>query len=54
MNLWTGMGIATSVTWLFNFVLAVTWPTFENKLHRVGAFCWYGGWCVIGWIMIFW
>lgn len=47
------MGIVTSVTWIFNFTLAVTWPLFLSTFDKVGAFSWYGTWCVIGWFMIF-
>lgn len=48
-----GMGLVTGVTWIFNFLLAVTWPLFLKKFHKEGAFSWYGGWCVVGWFMVF-
>lgn len=47
------MGIVTSINWLFNFILALTWPWFLRKFGSAGAFSWYGGWCVVGWFMIF-
>ncbi|KAL2278697.1 hypothetical protein FJTKL_14255 [Diaporthe vaccinii] len=47
-----GMGLATSVTWIFNFLLAVTWPVFNRDFGKPGAFSWYGGWCVVGWFMV--
>ncbi|KAI7772924.1 hypothetical protein LA080_013137 [Diaporthe eres] len=33
-----GMGLATSVTWIFNFLLAVTWPVFNRDFGKPGAF----------------
>ncbi|KAF2500921.1 hypothetical protein BU16DRAFT_185712 [Lophium mytilinum] len=47
-----GMGIVTSVNWFFNFLLGITWPSFETAFHPSGAFAWYAAWCIIGWWMI--
>ena len=47
-----GMGIATALNWILNFFVAVTWPLFENRFHRQGAFAWYAAWCVVGEIVI--
>lgn len=47
-----GMGIVTSLNWLFNGLLAFTWPFFEQDFHWWGAFLWYAIWCVIGEIAI--
>ncbi|GAB7357315.1 hypothetical protein MBLNU459_g8277t1 [Dothideomycetes sp. NU459] len=47
-----GMGIVTSINWLFNGLLAFTWPFFEQDFHWWGAFLWYAMWCVIGEIAI--
>lgn len=46
------MGIVTSLNWLFNGLLAFTWPFFEQDFHWWGAFLWYAIWCVIGEIAI--
>ncbi|KAK0704933.1 hypothetical protein B0H67DRAFT_649329 [Lasiosphaeris hirsuta] len=47
-----GMSLATATTWLFNFLLAVTWPSLLNAFTPQGAFAWYGGWCVVGFFLI--
>ncbi|KAF2814572.1 putative MFS myo-inositol transporter [Mytilinidion resinicola] len=47
-----GMGIVTSVNWFFNFLLSITWPSFETAFHPSGAFAWYAAWCIMGWWMI--
>lgn len=41
-----GMSWATSICWLFNFLLAFTWPRLRNAYGITGAFCWYAGWNV--------
>lgn len=46
------MGLITSVNWLFNFVLAITWPPLVKRIDLTGGFLYYGGWCVLGWVMI--
>ncbi|KAL1614374.1 hypothetical protein SLS54_009801 [Diplodia seriata] len=47
-----GMGIATAVLWLFNAVLAITYPQFLKTFTAAGTFGWYAGWCFVGWFMI--
>ncbi|KAL5043076.1 hypothetical protein BDW71DRAFT_200122 [Aspergillus fruticulosus] len=47
-----GMALATATTWLFNFVLAITWPSLRIAFKDQGAFSWYAGWCIVGWWMI--
>lgn len=47
-----GMSVATATTWLFNFILAVTWPSLQAAFTPQGAFSWYAGWNVIGFIMV--
>lgn len=47
-----GMSIATANLWFFNFLLAVTWPSFQVAFTQAGAFGWYAAWCVVGWFMI--
>lgn len=47
------MGFVTGTLWFFNFVIAVTWPTFFKAFKSYGAFSYYAGWCVVGWILIF-
>jgi hypothetical protein len=46
------MGIVTAMLWGFNFLVAITWTGFQNKLKNAGAFAWYAVWCVIGEIVI--
>ncbi|KAG0144641.1 hypothetical protein CROQUDRAFT_672231 [Cronartium quercuum f. sp. fusiforme G11] len=48
-----GMSYATAVCWLFNFVLAITFPLLLNAFTPQGAFGWYAGWCIIGWVLVF-
>ncbi|KAL4940147.1 hypothetical protein BDV06DRAFT_230548 [Aspergillus oleicola] len=47
-----GMALATATTWLFNFVLAITWPSLRIAFTDQGAFSWYAGWCVVGWWLV--
>ncbi|KAL4784072.1 hypothetical protein BJX76DRAFT_357402 [Aspergillus varians] len=47
-----GMALATATTWLFNFVLAITWPSLRMAFTDQGAFSWYAGWCIVGWWMV--
>lgn len=48
-----GMSFATAVCWFFNFVLAITFPLMLNAFKPQGAFGWYAGWCIIGWVLVF-
>ncbi|KAL8824380.1 MAG: hypothetical protein Q9191_005092 [Dirinaria sp. TL-2023a] len=48
-----GMSMATATLWLFNFLLAVTFPSFEDTFGKAGAFGYYSAWCVVGWFLIF-
>ncbi len=47
-----GMSFATSSTWLFNFVVALTFPSLLTRFKPQGAFGWYAGWNLIGWFLI--
>ncbi|PYH87859.1 MFS sugar transporter [Aspergillus ellipticus CBS 707.79] len=47
-----GMALATATTWLFNFLLAITWPSLRAAFTPQGAFSWYAAWCIIGWWLI--
>ena len=47
-----GMSMATATLWFFNFLLAVTFPKFEDAFTPSGAWGYYAAWCVIGWFMI--
>lgn len=47
-----GMSIATATLWFFNFLLAITWPSFQVAFTTAGAFGYYAAWCVVGWFMI--
>jgi MFS family permease len=48
-----GMGLVTSVNWLFNWLVAFTFPWFFKKFDVYGAFLWYAGWCLFLWVLIF-
>ncbi|KAK7035227.1 hypothetical protein VNI00_011994 [Paramarasmius palmivorus] len=45
-----GMSLATAVLWFFNAVLALTWPRLLGAFQPQGAFGWYAGWNVVGFI----
>ena len=44
--------MATALTWFFNFLLAVTFPKFQDAFQNTGAFGYYAAWCVVGWVLI--
>ena len=46
------MSFATSTTWLFNFIVALTFPRLLTAFKPQGAFGWYAGWNLIGWLLI--
>eukprot|EP00871_Galdieria_phlegrea_P005174 jgi/Galph1/5658/GphlegSOOS_G4207.1 len=48
-----GMSFATATTWIFSFVLSLSWPDMLQRFGPQGAFGWYAAWCVIGEILIF-
>ncbi len=48
-----GMSMATATLWLFNFMLAITFPSFQVAFTNAGAFGYYAAWCLVGWFMIF-
>ncbi|KAI9282156.1 hypothetical protein BC943DRAFT_329278 [Umbelopsis sp. AD052] len=47
-----GMSFATFVTWTFSFILALVFPAQLAAFTPTGAFCWYAGWCIIGFFLI--
>ncbi|KAL9054520.1 MAG: hypothetical protein Q9206_003501 [Seirophora lacunosa] len=47
-----GMSMATALTWFFNFLLAVTFPKFQDAFQNTGAFGYYAAWCAVGWVLI--
>ncbi|KAK4252026.1 hypothetical protein C7999DRAFT_10387 [Corynascus novoguineensis] len=47
-----GMSLATATTWLFNFILALTWPSMLNAFTPQGGFSWYAGWNIIGFFLV--
>jgi hypothetical protein len=48
-----GMSVAVAITWGFSFLLSVCWPSMLITFKPQGAFSWYAGWCLIGWVVIF-
>jgi len=47
-----GMGLATAITWLFNFVVSLTFPRLLGAFKPQGAFGWYAAWNLVGWFLI--
>ncbi|KAJ9649279.1 hypothetical protein H2199_000054 [Coniosporium tulheliwenetii] len=47
-----GMSLATATTWFFNFVLSITWPSLLEAFTPTGAFSWYAGWNIVGWVLV--
>ncbi|KAK3066722.1 hypothetical protein LTR53_016811 [Teratosphaeriaceae sp. CCFEE 6253] len=45
-----GMSFATATCWGFNFIVSLTWPSLQVAFTPTGAFCWYAGWNVFGWV----
>jgi len=48
-----GMSSATSVTWIFSFILGFTFPSLLSAFTPQGAFGFYAAWCAVGWLLIF-
>ncbi|GAA5967400.1 hypothetical protein JCM21900_001041 [Sporobolomyces salmonicolor] len=47
-----GMSYATATTWIFNFIVALTFPRLLGAFKPQGAFGWYAGWNVIGTVLV--
>ncbi|KAH8995253.1 hypothetical protein EDB86DRAFT_1186773 [Lactarius hatsudake] len=47
-----GMSFATAITWLFNFVVAITFPRLLGAFKPQGAFGWYSAWNIVGFVAI--
>ncbi|PGH14762.1 hypothetical protein AJ80_05806 [Polytolypa hystricis UAMH7299] len=47
-----GMSLATATTWFFNFILAITWPSMLRAFTPQGAFGWYAGWNIVGFVLV--
>ncbi|BGP66112.1 hypothetical protein NBRC10512v2_007507 [Rhodotorula toruloides] len=47
-----GMSYATAVTWLFNFIVALTFPRLLTAFTPQGAFGWYAGWNALGTLLV--
>jgi sugar porter (SP) family MFS transporter len=48
-----GMSLATMTLWGFNFILSLTWTSLLKRLGAPGAFGYYAGWNVVGFLLIF-
>lgn len=48
-----GMSSSTAITWGFNFIISFTWPPLQRAFGDLGAFSWYAGWNVAGWIFCY-
>ncbi|CCM04904.1 uncharacterized protein FIBRA_07100 [Fibroporia radiculosa] len=47
-----GMSFSTAMLWLFNFVIAFTFPRLLGAFKPQGAFGWYAAWNVLGFVLI--
>lgn len=47
-----GMGLATSINWLFNWLVAFSAPYLFNHFDMGGTFGLYAGLCALMWILI--
>lgn len=47
-----GMSFATATTWIFNFIVALTFPRLLDAFTPTGAFGWYAAWNIVGWLLI--
>ncbi|GLB37271.1 putative sugar (and other) transporter [Lyophyllum shimeji] len=47
-----GMSLATAVLWFFNFVIAITFPRLLGAFKPQGAFGWYAGWNIVGFVAV--
>ncbi|CAM1500464.1 Fc.00g096260.m01.CDS01 [Cosmosporella sp. VM-42] len=43
------MASSTAITWVFNFIISLTWPKLVESFGSTGAFCWYVSWNLFGW-----
>lgn len=48
-----GMSLATITLWGFNFLLSLTWPSMLKAFKPQGAFGWYAGWNIVGFLLVF-
>lgn len=48
-----GMSSSTAITWGFNFIISFSWPKMVKVFGNTGAFCWYAGWNIFGWIFTY-
>lgn len=47
------MSSATAVTWGFNFIISFSWPMMMESFTPTGAFLWYAGWNVFGFVVAY-
>lgn len=47
-----GASCGTATTWLFNFIVALTFPRLLTAFTPQGAFGWYAGWNIVGFFMV--
>ncbi|RMJ28446.1 MFS sugar transporter [Aspergillus sp. HF37] len=48
-----GMSFATATTWGFNFIVSLTWLSLRDAFQPQGAFAWYAGWNLFGWVFCY-
>ncbi|EKM80826.1 hypothetical protein AGABI1DRAFT_119397 [Agaricus bisporus var. burnettii JB137-S8] len=47
-----GMSLATATLWFFNFIIAITFPRLLGAFKPQGAFGWYAGWNMLGFLAV--
>ena len=47
-----GMSVATSVNWIFNWLLAFTFTKYWDRLGPTGTFCFFSAFCVVGFFLV--
>lgn len=48
-----GMASATAITWGFNFLISLAWPTMAAKFTVSGGFAWYAAWNLFGFVFTY-
>lgn len=47
------MSVVTSINWIFNFTVAVSFPSMAEKMQTTGVFWFYSAFCLLGFWLIF-
>lgn len=47
------MGLATVISWIFNFLIVFSFPFLKATISSAGAFCFYGLFCILGFVLFY-